>query len=100
MATPAVRRISTGYWHPQPTLSLAFGLGQDTWKLSFTIGVAQRPRETDDPGRGCLVPPAGDRSGEAAFRPARGHACRELLRGWAAASLHGVQNYVIDPGEY
>jgi len=30
---------------PQPTLSLAFELGQNTWKLGFTIGVAQQPRE-------------------------------------------------------
>jgi transposase len=30
---------------PQPTLYLAFELGQNTWKLGFTIGVAQQPRE-------------------------------------------------------
>ena len=30
---------------PQPTLSLAFELVQNTWKLGFTIGVAQQPRE-------------------------------------------------------
>ena len=33
----------------QPTLSLAFELGQDTWKLGFTIGVAQQPRERTIP---------------------------------------------------
>jgi hypothetical protein len=30
---------------PRPTLFLAFELGVHTWKLGFTTGVAQRPRE-------------------------------------------------------
>ena len=34
---------------PQPTLYLAFELGKDTWKLGFTIGVAQPPRERTIP---------------------------------------------------
>jgi hypothetical protein len=29
----------------RPTLFLAFELGVTTWKLGFTTGVAQRPRE-------------------------------------------------------
>ena len=37
---------------PQPTLALAFELGQHTWKLGFTLGVAQQPRE--------LMIPSGD----------------------------------------
>ena len=28
-----------------PTLFLAFELGEHTWKLGFTTGAAQRPRE-------------------------------------------------------
>jgi transposase len=35
----------------QPTLSLAFELGQETWKRGFTIGVAQPPRERTIPAR-------------------------------------------------
>jgi transposase len=33
----------------QPTLFLAFELGKNTWKLGFTIGVAQQPRERTIP---------------------------------------------------
>jgi transposase len=48
MATPTKTRIAQAPL-PQPTLSLAFELGQDTWKLGFTIGVAQQPRERTIP---------------------------------------------------
>jgi transposase len=44
MTTSATSRIEPATL-PQPTLSLAFELGQQTWKLGFTIGVAQPPRE-------------------------------------------------------
>jgi hypothetical protein len=33
----------------QATLFLAFELGATTWKLGFTIGMAQRPRERTIP---------------------------------------------------
>jgi transposase len=33
----------------QPTLYLAFELGKNTWKLGFTIGMAQQPRERTIP---------------------------------------------------
>jgi transposase len=48
MATSAISRIEQDML-PQPTLSLAFELGQNTWKLGFTIGVAQQPRERTIP---------------------------------------------------
>ena len=48
MATPTKTRIAQAPL-PQPTLSLAFELGQETWKLGFTIGVAQQPRERTIP---------------------------------------------------
>jgi transposase len=48
MATSAISRIEQDTL-PQPTLSLAFELGQNTWKLGFTIGVAQQPRERTIP---------------------------------------------------
>ena len=44
MATPAARRIEQASF-PRPTLYLAFELGKNTWKLGFTMGVAQQPRE-------------------------------------------------------
>jgi transposase len=44
MTTSATSRIEPATL-PQPTLYLAFELGQQTWKLGFTIGVAQPPRE-------------------------------------------------------
>lgn len=34
---------------PRPTLFLAFELGGTTWKLGFTTGAAQRPRERSMP---------------------------------------------------
>ena len=43
MATP-VRICIEQETLPRPTLSLAFELGKNTWKLGFTIGVAQPPR--------------------------------------------------------
>jgi len=48
MATSTTSRIEQNTL-PQPTLYLAFELGQTTWKLGFTIGVAQQPRERTIP---------------------------------------------------
>ena len=48
MGTSAMSRIEQDTL-PQPTLSLAFELGKNTWKLGFTIGVAQQPRERTIP---------------------------------------------------
>jgi transposase len=48
MGTSATSRIEHDT-RPQPTLSLAFELGQNTWKLGFTMGVAQPPRERTIP---------------------------------------------------
>jgi transposase len=44
MATPAATRTGQATPH-RPTLFLAFELGVTTWKLGFTTGMAQRPRE-------------------------------------------------------
>jgi hypothetical protein len=44
MATPAATHMDQATTH-QPTLFLAFELGVNTWKLGFTTGAAQRPRE-------------------------------------------------------
>ena len=48
MATPVRTRIEPEA-PSQPTLFLAFELGQSTWKLGFTIGMAQQPRERTIP---------------------------------------------------
>ena len=48
MATPDKIHIEQDTL-PQPTLFLAFELGQNTWKLGFTIGMAQQPRERTIP---------------------------------------------------
>ena len=48
MATPDKIRIEQET-RSQPTLFLAFELGQNTWKLGFTIGMAQQPRERTIP---------------------------------------------------
>ena len=77
MATP-IRPHIEQETPPQHTLFLAFELGQHTWKLGFTIGAAQPPRER--------TIPAGDMAGlqqeilrEAALWPARACTRRELL---------------------
>lgn len=43
MATPTANHIQDSL--SRPTLYLTFELGKNTWKLGFTIGVAQQPRE-------------------------------------------------------
>jgi hypothetical protein len=35
----------------EPTLLLAFELGERTWKLGFTTGLGQRPRRREIPAR-------------------------------------------------
>jgi transposase len=44
MATPTANHIEQDSLS-RPTLYLAFELGKNTWKLGFTVGVAQQPRE-------------------------------------------------------
>lgn len=102
MATSAMSRIEQDTL-PQPTLSLAFELGQNTWKLGFTIGVAQQPRER--------MIPAGDverlqqeiaRAKQRFGLPEDAHvvSCYEAGRDgfWLHRYLvaQGVQNHVID----
>jgi transposase len=48
MATPAATPMDQGAT-PRPTLFLAFELGANTWKLGFTLGAAQPPRERNMP---------------------------------------------------
>ena len=102
MATSTTSRIEQDSL-PQPTLSLAFELGQHTWKLGFTIGVAQQPRERTIPA-GALeklqqeIARAKQRFGLP--ENARVVSCYEAGRDgcWLHRSLvaHGVQNHVID----
>jgi transposase len=102
MGTSATSRIEQDTL-PQPTLSLAFELGKNTWKLGFTIGVAQQPRER--------TIPAGDvarlqqeiaRAKQRFSLPedARIVSCYEAGRDgfWLHRYLvaHNVQNHVID----
>ena len=102
MATPAARRIEQDSF-PRPTLYLAFELGKNTWKLGFTIGVAQQPRER--------MIPAGEverlqqeiaRAKQRFGLPeeARVVSCYEAGRDgfWLHRYLvaHGIQNDVID----
>jgi transposase len=102
MATPVRTRIEHET-PPQSPLFLAFELGKNTWKLGFTIGVAQPPRER--------TIPAGDVAGlqqeiaRAKQRfglpeDARVVSCYEAGRDgfWLHRYLvvHGVQNLVID----
>jgi len=102
MATSTTSRIEQDSL-PQPTLYLAFELGQNTWKLGFTIGVAQQPRERTIPA-GALdtlqqeIARAKQRFGLP--ENARVVSCYEAGRDgfWLHRSLvaHGVQNPGID----
>jgi transposase len=102
MATSATSRIEQATLS-QSTLYLAFELGQNTWKLGFTIGVAQQPRER--------MIPAGDvervqqeitRAKQRFGLPEEACvvSCDEAGRDgfWLHRYLvaHGVQNHVID----
>jgi len=102
MATPDKIHIEQDTL-PQPTLFLAFELGQNTWKLGFTIGMAQQPRERTIPA-GALetlqqeIARAKQRFGLP--EAARVVSCYEAGRDgfWLHRALvtHGVQNHVID----
>src|SRR5919199_673478 len=102
MATP-VRTHIEPETPSQPTLFLAFELGQNKWKLGFTIGMAQQPRERMIPA-GALdilqqeITRAKQRFGLS--EDARVVSCYEAGRDgfWLHRSLmaHGVENLVID----
>jgi transposase len=102
MATPEKIRIEQDTL-PQPTLFLAFELGQNKWKLGFTIGMAQQPRERTIPA-GALktlqqeIARAKQRFGLP--EDARVVSCYEAGRDgfWLHRALvaHGVTNHVID----
>jgi len=102
MATP-VRTRSEQAIPSQPTLFLAFELGKNTWKLGFTIGMAQQPRERTIPAGDVArlqqeVTQAKQRFGLP--EDARVVSCYEAGRDgfWLHRSLvaQGVQNSVID----
>jgi transposase len=102
MATP-IRPHIEQETPPQHALFLAFELGQHTWKLGFTIGVAQPPRERtisagDMAGLQQEILRAKQRFGLP--ENARVVSCYEAGRDgfWLHRYLvaHGVQNHVID----
>jgi len=102
MATPIRTRSEQETPH-QSTLFLAFELGKNTWKLGFTIGVAQQPRERTIPA-GALdtlqqeITRAKQRFGLP--EDACVVSCYEAGRDgfWLHRSLvaHSIQNHVID----
>src|SRR5215467_11400111 len=102
MATSVTSRIAQDTL-PQPTLYLAFELGKNTWKLGFTIGVAQQPRERTLPvGDVARLQQEIARAKQRFGLPedARVVSCYEAGRDgfWLHRSLvaHGVQNHVIE----
>src|SRR5215471_6011564 len=102
MATP-VRTRSEQAIPSQPTLFLAFELGKNTWKLGFTIGMAQQPRERTIPaGDVARLQQEITRAKQRFGLPedARVMSCYEAGRDgfWLHRYLvaHGVHNHVID----
>jgi transposase len=102
MATSTTRRIEQDTL-PQASLYLAFELGKNTWKLGFTIGVAQQPRERTIPAGDVTrlqqeIARAKQRFGLP--EDARIVSCYEAGRDgfWLHRYLvaHNVQNHVID----
>ena len=102
MATPTTPRMTQDSLS-QSTLYLAFELGKNTWKLGFTIGMAQQPRERTLPA-GALetlqkeITRAKQRFGLP--EDACVVSCYEAGRDgfWLHRHLvaHGIQNHVID----
>ena len=87
MATTAATRVNqeTAF---TPTLFLAFELGVHTWKLGFTTGAAQRPRERQGPAGRLPNGPGGDTPGHKPLWLARGGPGGALRRGrprWVVA---------------
>ena len=102
MATP-VRTHIEPETPSQPTLFLAFELGQNKWKLGFTIGMAQQPRaRTIPPGALDILQQEITRAKQRFGLPedARVVSCYEAGRDgfWLHRALmaHGVENLVID----
>ena len=102
MATPVTPRMEQDTL-PQQTLYLAFALGKNTWKLGFTIGVAQQPRERTIPaGDLALLQQEIARAKQRLGLPkdARVVSCYEAGRDgfWLHryVTAHGIQNHVID----
>jgi transposase len=102
MARSTTRRIEQDNL-PQASLYLAFELGKNTWKLGFTIGVAQQPRERTIPAGDVTrlqqeIARAKQRFGLP--EDARIVSCYEAGRDgfWLHRYLvaHNVQNHVID----
>jgi transposase len=102
MATSATARIEQATL-PQPSLFLAFELGKDKWKLGFTIGVAQLPRErTISAGDVARLQQEIARAKQRFGLPADAPVVRCYEAGrdgfWLHRCLraHGITNHVID----
>src|SRR5262245_63195808 len=86
-----------------PTLFLAFELGVNKWKLGFTTGAAQRPRERQVPAGDCHMVLEEIRRAKSRFgwpEEAQVVCCYEAGRDgfWLHRFLldQGVQNQVVD----
>src|SRR5262249_17452087 len=102
MATATTSRIEQDSFS-QPTLYLAFALGKNTWKLGFTVGMAQQPRDrTIPPGAVATLQKEITRAKQRFGLPedACVVSCYEAGRDgfWLHRYLvaHGVTNHVID----
>ena len=102
MATIATTRIDQEIVFT-PTLLLAFELGVNKWKLGFTTGAAQRPRERQVPAGDCQTVREEIRRAKSRFglpEEARVVSCYEAGRD--GFGLHrflgsqGVENIVVD----
>jgi transposase len=102
MATTARMHLSQETTR-MPTLCLAFELGVSTWRLGFTTGAAQRPRERPVPAGEAHTVLVGIGRAQQRFglpEPARVVSCDEAGRDgvWRQRFLvaHGVENLVVD----
>ena len=102
MAIPAATCKDQATTH-QPTLYLAFELGVNIWKLGFTSGAAQRPRERNIPAGALHVLHEEIARAKQRFglpHDARVVSCDEAgrdgfwLHRWLVAS--GAENFVVD----
>jgi transposase len=102
MATSVTTRMDQAITH-RPTLFLAFELGVNTWKLGFTTGAAQRPRERSMPAGAIHILDEEIAQAKRRFglsHDARVVSCYEAGRDgfWLHRCLvaQGVENVVVD----
>jgi transposase len=95
MATPVTTHVNQET-AGTPTLFLAFELGVNKWKLGFTTGAAQRPRERQIPAGDCHA--VWEESRRAKSRCGLPEAARGVSGYEAGRDGFGLQRFFVSQG--